>query len=55
MYICKEYGNHCSGLEEELKEHGLDQEIAVVKTGCFGLCAMGRSWWCTRNRSSTVW
>ena len=28
-------------LEEELKEHGLDQEIAVVKTGCFGLCAMG--------------
>ena len=30
-------------LEEELKEHGLDQEIAVVKTGCFGLCAMGTS------------
>ena len=29
-------------LEEELKEHGLDQEIAVVKTGCFGLCAMGQ-------------
>ncbi len=28
-------------LEEELKKHGLDKEIRVVKTGCFGLCALG--------------
>lgn len=28
-------------LKEELKKNGLDQEIRVVKTGCFGLCALG--------------
>lgn len=28
-------------LNEELKKNGLDQEIRVVKTGCFGLCALG--------------
>ena len=27
--------------EEELKAQGMDQEARVVKTGCFGLCAMG--------------
>ena len=27
--------------EEGLKKHGLDKEIAIVKTGCHGLCAMG--------------
>jgi len=28
-------------LEDELKKQGLDKEILVVKTGCFGLCALG--------------
>ena len=28
-------------LEESLKAHGLEKEILVVKTGCFGLCALG--------------
>ena len=28
-------------LEEELKKNGLEEEIEVVKTGCFGLCALG--------------
>ncbi len=28
-------------LEEELKKNGLEKEIRVVKTGCFGLCALG--------------
>jgi NADP-reducing hydrogenase subunit HndC len=28
-------------LEEEIKKNGLDQEVGVVKTGCFGLCALG--------------
>ncbi len=28
-------------LEEELKKQGLDQEIKVVQTGCFGLCTLG--------------
>lgn len=28
-------------LEESLKTHGLEKEILVVKTGCFGLCALG--------------
>ena len=28
-------------LEKELKKLGLDEEIKVVQTGCFGLCALG--------------
>ncbi len=27
--------------EEELKAHGLENEIKLVMTGCFGLCALG--------------
>ncbi len=28
-------------LAEELKIKGLDEEVKIVKTGCFGLCALG--------------
>lgn len=28
-------------LESELKKQGLEKEVLVVKTGCFGLCALG--------------
>lgn len=28
-------------LEDQLKAKGLDEEVKVVKTGCFGLCALG--------------
>ena len=28
-------------LEEEIKKHGLENEVGIVKTGCFGLCALG--------------
>ena len=28
-------------MENQLKANGLDKEIKVVKTGCFGLCALG--------------
>ena len=28
-------------LAEEIKAKGLDEEIKIVQTGCFGLCAMG--------------
>lgn len=28
-------------LESELKRNGLEDEICVIKTGCFGLCALG--------------
>lgn len=28
-------------LEEEIKRNGLENEVGVVKTGCFGLCALG--------------
>ena len=28
-------------LENGLKERGLDKEVKVVRTGCFGLCALG--------------
>ncbi len=30
-----------AALEKELKKQGLEKEILVVKTGCFGLCALG--------------
>ena len=28
-------------LETEIKKHGLENEVGIVKTGCFGLCALG--------------
>lgn len=28
-------------LEREIEKHGLQNEIGIVKTGCFGLCALG--------------
>ena len=28
-------------LEAEIKRNGLEEEVGVVKTGCFGLCALG--------------
>ena len=28
-------------LEREIKKNGLENEIGIVKTGCFGLCALG--------------
>ena len=28
-------------LAEELKNKGLDEEVKIVQTGCFGLCALG--------------
>lgn len=28
-------------LEKEIKKQGLEEEINVIKTGCFGLCALG--------------
>ena len=34
-------GQIVEALEQELKTQGLDQEVKVVKTGCFGLCALG--------------
>lgn len=30
-----------SVLNEEIKKHGLENEIEVVRTGCFGLCELG--------------
>ncbi|MDI6601988.1 MAG: NADH-quinone oxidoreductase subunit NuoF [Thermoanaerobacteraceae bacterium] len=27
--------------KEELKKHGLEEEIQIVRTGCFGLCELG--------------
>ena len=28
-------------LEEEIAKQGLSEEVKVVRTGCFGLCALG--------------
>ena len=48
VLICAGTGCTSSGstkiadrLEAELKKHNLEEEIKVVKTGCFGLCALG--------------
>ncbi len=30
-----------AALEKEIKAHGLEEEVKVVRTGCFGLCALG--------------
>lgn len=30
-----------AALASSLKKHGIDKEILVVKTGCFGLCSLG--------------
>ncbi len=40
---CPSSGSHkvIDALEKALKEHELEKEILVVKTGCFGLCALG--------------
>ena len=45
VLICGGTGCSSSGsqkvqdvLEQELKAQGLEEEIAIVRTGCFGLC-----------------
>ena len=30
-----------TALEQEIEKNGLKDEVAVVKTGCHGLCALG--------------
>ena len=30
-----------AAMEKELKVHGLEDEVKIVQTGCFGLCALG--------------
>lgn len=48
VMICR--GTGCSSsnseqiaknFEEQIKAHGLDKEVIVERTGCFGLCALG--------------
>lgn len=34
-------GEIIKALEREIKARGLEKEVEVVKTGCFGLCALG--------------
>ncbi len=48
VLVCGSTGCTSSGskkvleaLESELKKQGLEDEILVVRTGCFGLCALG--------------
>ena len=48
ILVCGGTGCHSSGSEKlfelfetELKAAGLDSEVKVIKTGCFGLCALG--------------
>ena len=46
VHVCGGTGCTSSGspaliakLEEEIKKNGLENEVEIVKTGCFGLCA----------------
>ena len=48
VLVCGGTGCHSSGsdkifehFEEEIKKSGLEGEVKVIKTGCFGLCALG--------------
>ncbi len=40
---CTSSGSHqiIAALEQEIKKNGLEQEVKVIRTGCFGLCALG--------------
>ena len=39
-------------MKEEIKARGLENEVNVVRTGCFGLCALGPY---IRRAPSTAW
>jgi len=48
VLVCGGTGCHSSGsadiierFNSELKEHGIENEVKVVQTGCFGLCEVG--------------
>jgi NADP-reducing hydrogenase subunit HndC len=48
VFICGGTGCHSSEsdvilqkINDEVKKHGLDSEVEVVRTGCFGLCELG--------------
>ncbi len=48
VLVCGGTGCHSSGsselfkrFDEKLKEHGLEKEVKMVRTGCFGLCEAG--------------
>ncbi|MCL2694650.1 MAG: NAD(P)H-dependent oxidoreductase subunit E, partial [Oscillospiraceae bacterium] len=48
VLVCGGTGCHASGcqavidaLDVEIKKAGLEKEVGVVQTGCFGLCALG--------------
>ena len=48
VLVCGGTGCQSSGskkvleaLEDELKAQGIENEILVVRTGCFGLCSLG--------------
>ena len=30
-----------TALEEEIKKHGIEKDVKIVRTGCFGLCSLG--------------
>ena len=48
VHVCGGTGCTSSGslriiekLEQEIKANGLEEDVEIVKTGCFGLCALG--------------
>ena len=41
-------------LKEEIKAQGLEKEVNVIRTGCFGLCALGPIMWCIPKALSTA-
>lgn len=40
MYLFRKPPDH-GYIKNELKRQGLEEEVAVVETGCHGLCALG--------------
>ncbi|MBC7765658.1 MAG: NAD(P)H-dependent oxidoreductase subunit E, partial [Hyphomonadaceae bacterium] len=48
VLVCGGTGCHSSGcqkimdtMQTEINKHGIDKEVRIVQTGCFGLCALG--------------
>ncbi len=41
LYLLRTASRSSRSLKEELKAQGLEKEVNVIRTGCFGLCALG--------------
>ena len=41
LYLLRQRSRSSKPWKREIKDNGLAEEVKVIKTGCFGLCALG--------------